>query len=110
MELEGPRTAIAAQLIDLEAALRQLNLWSDEPPSQEALSSEQPFAMDSLEFEEWLQFIFLPKITELVEAGSALPQSCSTAPMAEEYFKAQQISAQPLINHLAAIDRLLTSS
>ena len=55
MELEGPRTAIAAQLIDLEAALRQLNLWSDESPSQEALSSEQPFAMDSLEFEEWLQ-------------------------------------------------------
>ena len=62
MELEGPRSAIAAQLIDLEAALRQLDLWSDTPPSQEALSSEQPFAMDSLEFEEWLQFIFLPTL------------------------------------------------
>ena len=74
MELEGPRTAIAAQLIDLEAALRQLNLWSDEPPSQEALSSEQPFAMDSLEFEEWLQFIFLPTIYEVLDSGSALPE------------------------------------
>ena len=60
--MEGPRSAIAAQLIDLEAALRQLDLWSDAPPSQEALRSEQPFAMDALEFEEWLQFIFLPGV------------------------------------------------
>ena len=74
MELEGPRTAIAAQLIDLEAALRQLNLWSDEAPSQEALSSEQPFAMDSLEFEEWLQFIFLPTIYNCLLYTSPSPR------------------------------------
>ena len=73
MELEGPRSAIAAQLIDLEAALRQLDLWSDTPPSQEAMSSEQPFAMDSLEFEEWLQFIFLPTLYEVLASGGALP-------------------------------------
>ena len=62
MTLDGTRSEIAAQLIDLEAGLRQLDLWSDEPPTAEALESEQPFAMDSLEFEEWLQFIFLRRI------------------------------------------------
>ena len=79
MELEGPRSAIAAQLIDLEAALRQLDLWSDESPSQEALSSEQPFAMDSLEFEEWLQFIFLPTLYEVLASGGALPERCAAS-------------------------------
>ena len=73
MELEGPRSAIAAQLIDLEAALRQLDLWSDTPPSQEAMSSEQPFALDSLEFEEWLQFIFLPTLYAVSYTHLTLP-------------------------------------
>ena len=80
MELEGPRSAIAAQLIDLEAALRQLDLWSDESPSQEALSSEQPFAMDSLEFEEWLQFIFLPTLYEVLASGGALQSGARLRP------------------------------
>ena len=94
----------------VEQELRQLQCWESQPPDPQALASSQPFAIDQLSFTQWLQFIFLPKMSALVEAGSALPQSCSTAPMAEEYFKAQQIEAQPLINHLAAIDRLLTSS
>ena len=108
LELEGPRTAIAAQLIDLEAALRQLNLWSDEPPSQEALSSEQPFAMDSLEFEEWLQFIFLPTIYDVLESGSALPARCAIAPMAEETVGKRALLTEPLISTLRELDQLIT--
>jgi uncharacterized protein YqcC (DUF446 family) len=104
VELEGPRTAIAAQLIDLEAALRQLNLWSDEPPSQEALSSEQPFAMDSLEFEEWLQFIFLPTIYDVLDSGS-----CAIAPMAEETVGKRALPTDPLISTLRELDQLITN-
>ena len=92
----------------VEQELHRLECWESQAPSPQALASSQPFAIDRLNFTQWLQFIFLPKLTELVEAGSALPQSCSTAPMAEEYFKTQQIDAQALINHLAAIDRLIT--
>ena len=110
MELEGPRSAIAAQLIDLEAALRQLDLWSDTPPSQEALSSEQPFAMDSLEFEEWLQFIFLPTLYEVLGSGGALPECCAIAPMAEETLGKQTLPTEALIATLRELDRLITES
>ncbi len=108
MELEGPRSAIAAQLIDLEAALRQLNLWSDESPSQEALSSEQPFAMDSLEFEEWLQFIFLPTLYEVLASGGALPERCAIAPMAEETIGKRGLPTETLISTLRDLDQLIT--
>ena len=108
MELEGPRSAIAAQLIDLEAALRQLNLWSDESPSQEALSSEQPFAMDSLEFEEWLQFIFLPTLYEVLASGEALPERCAIAPMAEETIGKRVLPTDTLISTLRDLDQLIT--
>ena len=45
---EAARNEIAAQLIELEAGLRQLGLWSDEVPSPESLVSDQPFAVDVL--------------------------------------------------------------
>ena len=108
VELEGPRSAIAAQLIDLEAALRQLDLWSDESPSQEALSSEQPFAMDSLEFEEWLQFIFLPTLYEVLASGGALPERCAIAPMAEETVGKKGLPTESLISTLRELDQLIT--
>ncbi len=110
MDLEGPRSAIAAQLIDLEAALRQLDLWSAAPPSQEALSSEQPFAMDSLEFEEWLQFIFLPTLYEVLESGGSLPERCAIAPMAEETVGKSALPTEALISTLRELDRLITES
>ncbi len=110
MELEGPRSAIAAQLIDLEAALRQLDLWSETPPSQEALSSEQPFAMDSLEFEEWLQFIFLPTLYEVLGSGGTLPECCAIAPMAEETVGKKKLPTEALIATLRELDRLITES
>ena len=108
LELGGPRTAIAVKLIDLEAALRQLGLWSDEPPSREALSSEQPFAMDSLKFEEWLQFVFLPTIYDVLESGKALPERCAIAPMAQETVGRKALPNESLISTLRELDRLIT--
>jgi len=61
MLLEPPRSDIAERLIDLEAELRQLNLWAADPPTPEALASEQPFAVDTLALEQWLQFIFFTR-------------------------------------------------
>ena len=110
MELDGARSAIAAQLIDLEAALRQLDLWSDKPPSQEAMGSEQPFAVDSLEFEEWLQFIFLPTLYEVLESGGSLPERCAIAPMAEETVGKSVLPTEALVSTLRELDRLITES
>ena len=110
MELTGARNAIAAQLIDLEAELRQLDLWSDTPPAAEALVSEQPFAMDTLEFEEWLQFIFLPTIYDGLEDSSALPAQCAIAPMAEEVLGRRALPIDALVTTLKSLDTLITET
>jgi uncharacterized protein YqcC (DUF446 family) len=110
MELTGARNAIAAQLIDLEAELRQLDLWSDTPPAAEALVSEQPFAMDTLEFEEWLQFIFLPTIYDVLEDRAALPAQCAIAPMAEEVLGQRALPIDALVRTLKSLDTLITEN
>ena len=76
-------TEIAAVLIDIEAQLRQLDLWDRVPPSAEALSSDQPFCVDTLSLPQWLQFIFLPTLYLMLEEDQPLPSRCGITPMAE---------------------------
>ena len=99
---------VHALLIDVEAHLRQMGLWESEPPSAAALASTQPFCIDTMGFEQWLQFIFLPTMYRLLEAGESLPTECAIAPMAEEYFRGTELPTQPLERTLAAVDRVLT--
>ena len=99
---------VHALLIDVEAQLRQMGLWQDEPPAPEALASSQPFCIDTLGFEQWLQFIFLPTMYGLLESGQPLPTECGIAPMAEEYFRGSDLPTQALERTLTAVDRVLS--
>ena len=101
-------TDVAALLIDIEAELRQLGFWDVEPPPPEALTSEQPFAVDTLSLPQWLQFIFLPTMYTLLETEATLPQKCGIAPVAEEYFRGRPQSAATLIGTLQSMDELLS--
>ncbi len=99
---------LADILIDLEKELRELRLWEAELPPPEALASVQPFAVDHLSFPQWLQFIFIPRLYLLIDAGAPLPGNSSVAPMAEEYFRPLNLHSAALIGHLARIDLLLS--
>lgn len=101
--------AIAELLIDIEKELRELRLWDVASPSLEALQSRQPFAVDTLTFPQWLQFIFLPRMHDLVEGLHPLPHASGIAPMAEQYFSVLKPSSTTrLLAHLQQIDQLLT--
>ena len=100
--------AVAEILIDIEKELRVLQLWEAHAPSAEALASTQPFAVDTLNFSQWLQFIFIPRMYFMINAEAPLPTDCGVAPMAEQYFSAMQLHSAPLIAHLQRIDSLLT--
>ena len=82
------RIRVAALLIDLEGALRSRLLWDADEPSPEALTSTQPFCIDTLDFPQWLQFVFLPRMRALLDADLPLPAQCAVAEMAEMQFGA----------------------
>ncbi len=104
------RTEVAEVLIDVEAQLRQLGLWDKIPPSTEALASTEPFCVDTLTLPQWLQFIFLPTLYQMLEEGTPLPDRCGIAPMAEEYFRGAQLPVEELQQSLRRIDELLGGS
>lgn len=94
--------------MDIEKELRELRLWEFEMPSGDALASTAPFAVDTLEFTQWVQFIFIPRLYAMIEVQAALPLVSGIAPMAEEYFAPLRIPSSILISHFKRIDNLLS--
>ena len=101
---------LSAMLKALEKGLEDEGLWLTKKPSKEALNSDEPFAVDTLSFIQWLQFLFLPRIKQICEEAVQLPEACSIAPMAEEYFKSHQIDGDTIVARLIDIDQLITSA
>ena len=110
MVLAETHVQLAGELLELEVALRNLCLWSSEPPSAKALASVEPFACDAMAFTEWLQYIFIPRFSSLLENGDRLPEKCEITPMAEEYFKSGHAGASLVLIVLSRIDRLVTDN
>ncbi len=76
-------------IVKLEQSLRETTLWSSNSLPVEVFHSKLPFALDTMSFEQWLQFIFIPKMTNLVNTRNPLPDNLKLMPMAESSFRAK---------------------
>ncbi|RDH46004.1 YqcC family protein [Zooshikella ganghwensis] len=92
----------------IQDEMEALQLWEVEPPSAEALASKQPFCIDTLEFTQWLQWVFLPKIEALLDKNTPLPSSSNIHALAEEYFKSLTVDSAQLLVLLEKVDQLIT--
>lgn len=101
---------LADQLLMIERELRLLGCWQEQAPSPEALASQEPFCVDTLSFQEWLQWVLLPRMKQLIEAGAPLPAASSIAAMAEEVFRSQVLEVEALMLALKEFDRLLSAA
>lgn len=108
--MEARVSALAEQLLLIERELRVQGWWQAQAPSLDALSSEQPFCVDTLAFEQWLQWIFLPRMKQLLEAGAVLPSVSGIQPMAEQVYGGQLKKAGQLIKLLGEFDQLIVGA
>ena len=83
-------------LFELEELLKAAGMWSAVTPSQEALASQQPFACDTLAFEQWLQFIFIPRLQALLKTNT-LPPTMQIQPMAEVTWQGKHLPVQRVL-------------
>lgn len=103
------RDQLTALLQALEGELRRQGRWDQRPPPQAALESDQPFAVDTLSFDQWLQWILLPRLGDLLRRQLPLPANCAMGPMAEEVYVEDGDRGLRIIAILVEIDALLTS-
>jgi uncharacterized protein YqcC (DUF446 family) len=82
-------------------------LWQTTAPSDEALSSTQPFCVDTLTFCEWMQWIMLPKLAKMAKSEAPLPSNSDMFSMAEEAFKRVNVDTKALLGLVLKLDQCL---
>lgn len=97
-------------LNQIESELRRLNMWDNKAILQTALRSTKPFCIDTMTFVQWLQFVFIPTLRDMMASGKPLPDTCGIAPMAHEYFRGLPAKSHTLVSYLDKIDKLLDKS
>lgn len=107
--MDGRLPQLAEQLLLIERELRLLGWWASGAPAPERLTSREPFCVDTLAFEEWLQWILLPRMKVLIEQAGPLPTACALRPMGEMSWGGDA-RVSSLLDLLGEIDRLLTAA
>jgi len=98
---------IADVLLQVEATLRSHDRWDRKQPPAEALHSKQPFCIDTLRFEQWLQWIFLPRMKEILEDRRPLPLKSAIFSYAEHCLRKGDPPTTDLLENIKRFDELI---
>ncbi|MBA34314.1 MAG: pseudouridine synthase [Oleispira sp.] len=93
----------------LQKELMKADHWSEYQISAEALASQQPFCLDTMNFSQWLQFVFIPNMQSLIEKQQVLPslkKDQGLGPMAIEFYTKIEVERTILVT-ISQIDELL---
>ncbi len=98
-------TDLKRLLEELEEELKRLSLWQGDSgrPPEAAFLSATPFFMDTMEFHEWLEYVFIPRLNAL-ERRELLSLKVVIAPYAIEVYRGQWTRYAALIRLLKSID------
>ncbi len=92
----------------IEATMKTVGIWQHYPPKPEAFESTEPFSIDTMSAEAWLQWVLIPRMHALIEQKASLPTAFTIAPYFEEVYKEETERYLPLLEHLRTLDSLFT--
>jgi uncharacterized protein YqcC (DUF446 family) len=85
----------AAKTEEIILELKNLGRWDAEPLPEEKFENMGPFGSNTMSFEQWLQFILVPRIQEIVNEHGDFPEGSMLAAYAIRVF-----DGDPLSGHL----------
>lgn len=98
-----------AELADaIEREMRRIGGWQAEPLPEEKYAFKQAFAMDTMAYVQWLQFVFLVRVRGLIESGGSFPSTSQVGVQALREFDGQP-EAHDLRDLLCEFDALFGS-
>ncbi|HET9493010.1 MAG TPA: YqcC family protein [Chloroflexia bacterium] len=89
----------------IEAEMKRIGFWRDEPLPAEMYNFTQAFAMDTMPFPYWLQFIFIPRVRSIIAEQGDFPRGSQAGAQAVREFDGVW-EASDLVSKLSAFDAL----
>ena len=101
-----PDYQTVAKAIDrVEAELKRIGWWRKDPLPPESYQFTRAFAMDTMPFACWLQFILIPRVRDIIETGGEFPASSMVAAQGVREFDGMD-EANGLLSALSDFDAL----
>lgn len=93
-------------LAEIEAEMKHLGYWSEKNLPEEAFHFQQAFAMDTMTFAQWLQFVFIPRVIAILDEQGDFPERSMVGTQAIREFDGN-VKAASLVRLLNDFDRLI---
>ena len=81
-------------LSEIETEMKRIGYWSQEPLQEDAYNFQQAFAMDTMTFAQWLQFILFPRVQQIIKEKGDFPSESMTGVQAMREFDGDEKSTQ----------------
>lgn len=89
----------------IEAEMRRIGMWTEEPPAPEAFEFREAFALDTMAYSQWLQWVFLPRVRSIIAERGEFPTSSMVGVQAVREFDGHW-EANELVSLLGRFDGL----
>jgi uncharacterized protein YqcC (DUF446 family) len=64
---------VQQRIEEIEVEMKRIGYWREGPLPPEAYNFTQAFAMDTMPFASWLQFIFIPRVRSIIAERGQFP-------------------------------------
>jgi uncharacterized protein YqcC (DUF446 family) len=77
---------VGTRIDAIEAEMKRLGWWQNEPLPEEAYNFRSAFAMDTMAFSQWLQYIFIPRVRGVIAERGDFPRQSQVGAQAVREF------------------------
>jgi len=93
----------------IELEMKRIGCWRTESPPEKAYQFHKAFAMDTMTFTQWLQFIFIPRVHQILDENGVFPTSSMVGTQALREFDGDE-RASKLVHLLIEFDQLFNNA
>ncbi len=79
-------STVQQQIESIEQELKSIGFWQSEPLRAEQYDFHAAFALDTMAYSQWLQFIFIPRVNSIIAEHRLFPKSSSVGAQAVREF------------------------
>lgn len=99
------REAVNKKIEEIEAEMKKINMWNYTPLPEEKYNFTKAFGMDTMAFSQWIQFILIPLVRQILESEGKFPNASMVAVQAMREFDGYD-EAGKLLSLLREFDEL----
>jgi uncharacterized protein YqcC (DUF446 family) len=77
---------VEKKINEIEAEMKKIGIWQAGPIAPEKLKCKKAFCMDTMSFEEWLQYVLVPRVRSIIAEKGEWPKGSAVGVMAIRNF------------------------